>query len=484
MKSWLWRALYGTALSIIAELLSRMSNTIFFILLTWQTTQVEASTFSIGFIYTGLLTPFCLGGLEQLLNRDASHDIAGSRVTLGNFLLARGLTAVLIYSGLCLWLVTYSAYDSYTLLVICLLASTLISESLTNLFQSLFIATNRFHYIVGLNILTGVTRISLGTITILLGGNSATVAIIVVGTSWIGMLMAFLLVGKSFFWPSIALQRQLWRRYMDAETPLFLMAVMAALESYFDSLLLSGGGLNDIILVGAYSAASTLLNALLIIPITLRQIILSILSSEYYKNREKALYIYRNFMRIVLYGALYCCLFVAFFAPNITSMIYRQSFTLSAPVIQILIWSFLWTMLLVPNGRLMLTAGIQHRAVLPQFGGMLLNIGLNLALQPVFSMMGAAVARVCSTALVFWWCFWIVRREIHSWPVWTIVWPAIGAGGVTTVFFILNRWWHTSWVIEAVAGTIVYLFTLYLFGGIQKTELQEFWCLFRTHKKI
>lgn len=54
------------------------------------------------------------------------------------------------------------------------------------------------------------------------------------------------------------------------------MALMAALEGNFDSLLLSGGGSNDIILVGSYSAAATILNALLIIPNTLRQIILSI----------------------------------------------------------------------------------------------------------------------------------------------------------------------------------------------------------------
>lgn len=198
MKYWLWRALQGTILAIIAELLSRMSNTIFFILLTWQTTPVEVSTFSIGFVYTGLLTAFCLGGLEQLLNREASHDLASSRITLGNFLLARALTAIIIYGGLFLWLVKYSAYDQYTVLVIGLLGSTIIPESFTNLFQSFFIAANRVHYIVGLNALTGLARVCLGVALIVLGGNSATVAVVVVVTSWMRMLIAFLLVGKHF----------------------------------------------------------------------------------------------------------------------------------------------------------------------------------------------------------------------------------------------------------------------------------------------
>jgi O-antigen/teichoic acid export membrane protein len=486
MKYWLWRALQGTALAVIAELLSRMSNTIFFILLTWQTTPVEASTFSISFVYTGLLTAFCLGGLEQLLNCEASHDLASSRITLGNFLLARAFTAIIIYGGLFLWLVKYSAYDQYTVLVIGLLGSIIIPESFTNLFQSFFIAANRVHYIVGLNALTGLARVCLGAALIVLGGNSATVAVVVVVTSWMGMLIAFLLVGKHFFWPSISLQKRLWKHYVRAETPLFLMALMAALEGNFDSLLLSGGGSNDIILVGSYSAAATILNALLIIPNTLRQIILSIFSATFYMDREKSLRLYMIFMRIALYGALFCCLLITFIAPEIVSMMYRQSFVLSIPILQVLIWSFLWTMLLVPNGRLMLTAGIQHRAVLPQLAGVLLNVGLNLALQPTFSVIGAAIAKVCSAALVFWWCFWIVRWEIYSFPIGSMVWPAVGTTIITIIFFLLNDWLHFSWVIEVIIGTFVYIFSLCLLGGFQKEELQAFWHFLRIrdHRAI
>ncbi len=431
MTSWLWRATQGTGLAVAAELLARMSNTIFFILLTWQVSQVEASIFSVGFIYASLLTAFCLGGLEQLLNREASRDLINTRVTLGNFLLARSVAASLIFCALWSWLVLFSAYSDYELLVIMLIGSTLIPESMTNLFQSFFIAAQRMRYIVMINALAGGLRILFGGIIIWSGGNSAAVAGVVAITSWMSALTYFGLVIQQYFWPTITLDTSLWLRYAKAEIPLFLMALMASLESNFDGLLLSAGGTRDIVIVGAYNAAGALLNAALIMPNSFRQIILSIFSTVYYKNRDLALMIYVNTMRLLLYGALIFCLIVTLYAHHIISVIYRQSFAVAVPVLQVIIWSFLWIVLLVPNGRLMLTAGIQHHAVLPQLGGMLLNIGLNLLLQSMYGVVGAAIARVCSSAFVFVWCFWVVRQELHQFSIWPVLRPVIGATIIT-----------------------------------------------------
>lgn len=486
MTFWLWRAIRGTGLAVVAELLARMSNAIFFILLTWQANQIEASTFSVGFVYTGLLTAFCLGGLEQLLNREASRDVTESQVTLGNFLLARIITASIIFIGLWIWLITFSLYNHYTILVIILIGSTLIPESVTNLFQAFFIATNRIHYIVAINALAGVSRVLAGAIIIWLWGNSAAVAMIVAMTSWLGAFIYFGLVVKQFFWPTFSFHPHLWRSYFRAEAPLFLMALMASLESNFDSLLLSGGGANDIVIVGAYNAAGTLLNALLIIPNSLRQVILSIFSAVYYKDREKALVAYTQSMRLLLYGALFLCLSITFYAPHIVSILYRQSFTIAAPVLQVLIWSFLWIVLLVPNGRLMLTAGIQHRAVLPQFGGMLLNISLNLMLQSTYTLIGAAIAKVGSAALVFAWCFWIVRQELCRWSVWPVLWPALGASAAMVSAFVCGQWWHIPWFVIAALTTLTYLVALYAFGGIRSAELQALyhWLRVRNRHRI
>lgn len=472
MKSWLWRAIHGTGLAVFAELLARMSNTIFFILLTWQTDQIEASTFSIGFIYTGLLTAFCLGGLEQLLNREASHKITGSQVTLGNFLLARAMTSLLIFAGLSIWIVSFSSYNAYTSTVIILISSTIIPESFTNLFQSFFIAAQRLHYIVIINAITGILRVTLGGIIIWLGGNSASVAFVVAMTSWIGTLIYLVLIGKNFFWPTIALHPHIWKQYVQSEAPLFLMALMASLESNFDGLLLSNGGRNDIVLVGAYSAASALLNALFIIPNNLRQIILSIFASTYHENQEKTFFLYTQSMRLLLYSSLFICLVTTFYAQDLISILYRQSFSLAIPALQILIWSLLWTMLLVPNGRLMLTAGIQHRAVLPQLVGTIVNVSLNLALQPQYNVIGAAIAKVSSGTVVCVWCWWIVRQELYRWPIWPTLWPALGAAITTISSFLLIASLPVPRFVAGLLMAPIYTVTLYLLGGIRADELQ------------
>lgn len=486
MQSWFGRAIHGTGLAVFAEILARMSNTIFFILLTWQTNQIEASTFSVGFIYTGLLAAFCLGGLEQLLNREASRNITESQVTLGNFLLARTVTSLLIFGGLCVWLFQFSTYNAHTLAVIILIGSTLIPESLTNLFQSFFIAAQRLSYIVTINTIAGIVRVVLGGSIIWIGGNSVSVAFVISITSWLSMLAYFILVGNLFFWPAISLQPHLWKQYAQAEIPLFMMALMASLESNFDGLLLSNGGRNDIVLVGAYNAAGTLLNALLIIPNSFRQIILSIFASIYHKDRKKTYIIYEQSIRLLLFLSLFICLIVTFYAEHLISLLYRRSFSAAIPVLQILIWSFLWMMLLVPNGRLMLTAGIQHKAVLPQLAGMLLNISLNLALQPHYNVVGAAIAKVSSATLVCLWCWWIVWRDLHAWQALPVLWPAIGASLATFSFFVLSLPVQLPWILAAILTTLIYLVTLYLLGGIRAAELQALqrWLRLRNQHSI
>ena len=89
--------------------------------------------------------------------------------------------------------------------------------------------------------------------------------------------------------------------------------------------------------------------------------------------------------RLALIVTLLLSTSVALVADQIIPILFKDHFAAAVPVLQILIWSFLFSTLLVPNGRLLLVTGRQSAIVPIQCASLLLNLGLNFALQPTHS---------------------------------------------------------------------------------------------------
>lgn len=81
------RLLVNSVYGLLALLVTRFANQIFFILLTWTIGAVEAGTFALGLMtYAVLFTQLSILGLDFLLTREvaANRDAAGR--LFGSFL--------------------------------------------------------------------------------------------------------------------------------------------------------------------------------------------------------------------------------------------------------------------------------------------------------------------------------------------------------------------------------------------------------------
>ncbi len=456
---------------IAAEVLARAANTIFFVLLIRFLGESEAGAYSLGFTFATLLIQLSLGGLDQLLLREIGRVPQLSNVLLGSFLAVRFVSSCLCLVALALWLQGPFGYQPYVNTVVLVLGASILPDSLTALCQAYLIAHDRAAYITLFGGLSGAIKLSVGTAILWLEGSALAAAWVVLVSSILTFLFHIGMIIHDFRWPRLSFDRGFLLAQARAEWPIFIITIIGTIEGTFDALLLSRSG--NLAAVGIYGAATAILSALLIVPNAFRQVILPVMAAHYRESRDRAYTIYLHLLRGFAIVTVLICVSLTLNADQILVIIYASRGDVVAPIFQIAIWSFFFVCLNVPNGRLLLTANRQAQVVPFMFAGMLLNVLINIALQPVLGAQGAATARVVSTGLVFLLCLAYVHRQVTSIsPISSLLRP-IGAGMFMALAIGGLRWIDVHWVSALVAGWIVFALALYTLRGVSPTDIQS-----------
>ena len=470
MKHWVIRATGGASLVIVAEVLTRTANTVFFVLLIRFLGESEAGAYTLGFTFATLFLQLSLGGLDQLLLREIGRTPQQSNVLLGSFLTARFFSSSLCLVALALLLYGPFGYQPYVNTVVLVLGATLLPDSLTVLCQAYLISHDRVAYITLFGGLSGAIKLAVGATVLWLGGSALTAAWVLLGSSIFALLLHIGVIIRDFHWPRLSLERDFWFAQARAEWPIFIIGIIGTMEGTFDALMLSR---RSVAAVGIYGAATTILSALMIVSTAFRQIILPIMAAHYRESRDRTYAIYRYLLRGFAIVTLLVCISLTFSADQILTLIYASRSDVVTPVFQIAIWSFFFACLNVPNGRLLLTVDQQAQVVPFMFAGMVLNVLMNIALQPVLGAQGAATARVASTGLVFLLCLVYIHRQVTSIsPVSSLLRP-ISAGIFMAIAMGGLRWIGIHWVIVLLAGWMTFAIILYVLRGVSTTDIHD-----------
>jgi O-antigen/teichoic acid export membrane protein len=479
VKHWALRAARGTLLGVLAEIAARGANTIFFILLA-RHLESDAGAYTLGFTYALVLIQLSLGGLEQLINREVARKEYPSALILGNYLLARLLSSLLCYGALVLWLFGPYGYEASVNRVVLIVGATFIPDSLTALCQGYLIARDRVGVITLLGALTGGLKLALGGLVLALGGEAQAVAWVLLSISLITLALYLGLICWRFEWPALSFSRTFWAKSLRDELPLLGIAVLFTIESSADAVLLARG--SNTIALGVYAAAANIILPLMILPQTYRQIILPIMTAWYKTQRERTFDIYRQSTRLALIVTLLLSTSITLIADQIVPILFKDHFAAAVPVLQILVWSFLFASLLVPNGRLLLVTGRQSAIVPIQCVSLLLNLGLNIALQPQIGAQGAAIARVASSALTFVVCMIYVQRTIYHWNLFAVIARPVCAALVLALVTGGLRWAGVQWLPALAVGWLAYAGALFVLRSISVEELRSLLALLRQDR--
>lgn len=402
---------------------------------------------ALAFVSTFIL--FADFGLSNYMVQEGSRDESVLPLYLGNTLLFKGFTLLVIYA-LMLVLMHPAGYNQaiQSMVIVFGLASGLnaLNSSVYNYFQAKQQMYNAAIYQFLYTFL-------IGALTILVVVKRGNVVMITVSQLVSAALISLMLYAH--LRRNLRLKFDLRRLIEMTKRGLPFGVATIFLYVYFqiDSLMLSL--MRPTFEVGIYSAAYKLIAILLLIPGILTSVIYPILfqlgvdSNE--KHRETIEKIFKVLSAVGIPGSV--LLFVL--ANPLLTWLYNDRFPQSIPIMMLLSWFFAFECLSFSLGDVLTTTNRQWTRAKIQGGAALLNILANLYAIPRYGIYGASVATLITELYVFVMYYGIVRLRVYKIQIWrqlpVVVLAALAMG--LTAYFLR----HLHPLASASIAGIVYL---------------------------
>jgi O-antigen/teichoic acid export membrane protein len=247
----------------------------------------------------------------------------------------------------------------------------------------------------------------------------------------------------------------------------FLITLLTTLESQTDTLMLSA--FHDETEVGWYGAATTLAYTLIMMSQAYRFAVYPLMSHYHTHTPAQVPGLYQQSLRFLGMLALPIVVGVTILAAPIVEFIFGPKFAPTTPILSILIFVFLLITLNEPTTRVLLVHDRQNTLISFLVVSVLVNVLLNFLLTPTYASIGAAVARVSSTAVLFFAGFLFVQRHYYPAPLHTLLLKStLAALAMGIVVFLLK---DAILIIPIAAGAISYIGLLFLLQELKPADL-------------
>jgi O-antigen/teichoic acid export membrane protein len=292
-------------------------------------------------------------------------------------------------------------YDNSTAVPILILTLSLVPDNLTLVAQAILLGQRRFGPPAITMTLTSLFKLIGGGLVLASGGSLYQIAWVWLIGSILGMVLLLIIAVRGVGW----LQRADWldwrplTRNWRAALPFVFITTMMTLEGQADVILLST--FRNEAEVGWYSAATTVAFSFAMLSQAYRMSVYPLMARYALQSPAKLSRLYEWSLHYLGVLILPLVTGVALLSPRIVLLVFGSKFQPTAKVLQVLILALVFMFLNVPNARIMLVKDRQGWNSLFLLGSVMSNLLLNLALDRPWGALGAAVARLFSSAIYF-----------------------------------------------------------------------------------
>lgn len=452
--------------ALSSNVVQRMSSALVIVWVSRRLGVNEAGIYFLAVSFATLFGRLAYWGLDQLLTREVARVPDRANLFLVNFVVVRtvlaGLMITLLYA-----VVAWLGYAPHTSRIILLVGLTILPDSLINICQSLFMAHERMGYLAVSSLLNGVVRVLAGVLALIGGFGLEGVAFGLLLASFTTLVLLMYLIRTRLFQPVWRVDWTFSRRQLGLGFPFLLISMFFILDNQLDVVLLSR--LQDEYQVGLYGAASTIISALVLIPFAFQTAVFPVMSRLYTTAPDALGRLYEQSFKYLLLAGLPVAVGVTILASDIVTLVFGAQFALSAPMLQILIWSLFLTFVSIPNSRLLIVSDQQRRTAMFLLLSLVINTALNLLLIPRWGATGSAVARVISTSVLFTVIAVFVFRHMYSFnPAPFLPRPVLAAAAMAGGLIILRG---RPILVLILAGTLIYFTALAVLRTFSRDDL-------------
>jgi O-antigen/teichoic acid export membrane protein len=454
--------------AIIFHLAPRFANVLLYITISRLLGPGEAGVFGLATTYLMIFTTIPRG-LDDLVVRQVSREPNHASRYLTSFFLLRVILSAML-CGVLVFLVRFAFdYSERTVGVILVMALSVIPESLAYVPQSILLAERRFGTLAGVLACVNLLKL-VGGWAVLIGLGSLR------HVAWVWLIGALLAMTSLLIvavrrvggvrWSDWFDWRPLAHNWRAALSFLFITAMMT-LESQVDVVILSA--FRGEMEVGWYGAATTVTFSLVMFAQAYRFAVYPLMTRYALQSPEKLFTLYERSMRYLGTLVLPMVAGIVLLAPQIALLVFGSQFQPSIGILRVLIPVLVFIFLNIPDSRVMLVKDRQDWSLMFLVGSLVVNVILNLVLDPALGAMGAAVARVCSTLIFFLFTHLYVVRRLMPVNILQMLSRALVAMSIMASVV----WVVRSWPLAASIGLgiIVYLGILWLIKGVPPADL-------------
>ena len=419
-------------------------------------------------------------GFNQQLTRDVAQEPSKALRYLSNILCFKVILWIVLYGCILLlcYLLGYSP-EVRTLVAIC--GITLLSGSLANLMSSVHYAFERTVFpVVGTILEKGLSAL-IGAILLYQGASVEVMGFVLLGSSLVSLCWqtawVLRLVGIPYHL-DIGLARHLLRKSI----PFLLYGVLGVIYYNIDTILLSS--MTNIAVVGWYGAAYRIFNTLVFLPSLVISAIMYPIFSKLSTHSQADQTDLKRAIEKTLNFLLFCGvpistgLIVA--APNVVGFLYhRADFIHTIPAMQYLAPGLLFLYINSVFTSVMMSTGREKKITLMAGIALVVNLGLNLLLIPIYQHVGAALVTSLTELLLTIFSLIFVPRSL--WPLGSLKvgLKALLAGlAMGLVIWFMQQY---SFLAILPASALVYFGTATLLGTIPREDVRALYTSIR-HK--
>lgn len=448
-----------------SELIGRFLGGIVLFLLPRYLGPDDYGVYSLSLSFFTIFTVFACYGLDAVFIKEVSRNKTLSQQYFCANILIKGFLSfiAIMVLGLLVYILNYS---SRTILAILLLSSAIFFYTAVKTYTAVFRAYEKMEYNAILEISRSIIAVLAILLAIKLGGNVLWMVIIPAITYLILALFGFILINKNFFKIVWVVDRSFLSDTFKKSTPFFLVGFIAIIQNKVDIIMMSK--LANNIEVGLFSAANELINIIYIIPSLVSTVLFPVFSRQYHHSTGSLLSASNLSIKYIAIIGFPASAGIYFVAPQIINLIYGSTFAGSIEVLQILGAGI--GILFVANiiSYVLAAAERVNYVMYANMISVVINIGLNFLLIPIWGSKGAAFA-VLTCAIV---------QSIYIYSTFKFYFKGMTSLKifvkplVATAIMIAMIWWiNTNMVFTLLIGVITYGFAIYTLKALKKEEL-------------
>lgn len=388
-----WLVARNSALNFAASVSQRIGYTIIFILAARFLSAEETGAFKLGITYTSIFLTLTLWGLDQLLIREVSRNKQVAGPYLGNFLLLRSALSILMWLIL-VGTISFLPYSDQSKTLILIMAAAIIPGSLSNLFQSVWVANEDMKLITTVTVSFSIIRVIGGALLLWAGAPLTQVAILfllvsvaeMVADGWLTLRRSDLGIVK------LQVDFPFWVKHLKMAAPFIVISFILVIEYQFDHVILSLFWPEEE--VGIYGTAATIVALLLFLTSSYQLAVFPVLSRAYKRGEA---YLQRVYVKSTLYivlAALPLAVLISLTSDWIIRLIFGSGYEAAGKMLSILVWAFFFSAVNIANSRLLVVANEQRMMAIFASLSMSINLILSFLIVPKLGGVGSAWARV------------------------------------------------------------------------------------------